>query len=350
MRFLLFLAVLLIGKNLFSQLTPQNGVAPSKAKKIALVNARIVVSPDKIIEDGTLIIQGDEIIDVGHLLITPSDAVKIDCKGATILPAFIELNSSIGMPKNEKGELQFRNDQKKGAYHWNEAIHPETNASELFSVDQKANEALVKMGYGFAVTHVNDGIFRGNGSFVSLGNENSNKQLLHPLAAQFLSYEKGSARVGYPSSQMGSIALIRQTFYDAQWYSQGEACESNLSLGAINDSKKLPFIFQTSDKLEMLRAEKIATEFNLRFNYFGSGSEYMAIDKLKFATGYMIVPFNFPEPYDVKDPYVARQIPLSDLKHWELAPSNPYILRKNGVSLCFTSQGQNQTTHSPDWH
>lgn len=35
------------------------------------------------------------------------------------------------------------------------------------------------------------------------------------------------------------------------------------------------------------------------------------------------MPLNFPENYDVKDPFDALDISLKDMKHWELAPANP---------------------------
>jgi imidazolonepropionase-like amidohydrolase len=66
----------------------------------------------------------------------------------------------------------------------------------------------------------------------------------------------------------------------------------------------------------------------------------MAIRQLKNSADFIVLPINFPEPFDVKDPYISRQIPLSDLKHWELAPSNPAILAQNNVQFCFSSVGQ----------
>ncbi|MBK7443231.1 MAG: hypothetical protein IPI65_17490 [Bacteroidetes bacterium] len=32
------------------------------------------------------------------------------------------------------------------------------------------------------------------------------------------SFLKGGSTQDYPTSEMGSIALLRQTFYDADWY------------------------------------------------------------------------------------------------------------------------------------
>jgi len=338
-----FLFIIFISFCSLSQYNPQNGTIASKPKMVAFKNARIIVSPEKTIENGTLLIEDDRIVDVGVLVIVPERAIEIDCKGKTIVPAFIEMYSNVGLPKpigaNNSNRPQLES-SKQGAYYWNETMHPETDASQIYQIDQKANEELVKMGFGFAVTHIQDGISRGTGAFVSLGFESSNKQLILPQAAQFYSFEKGISKQTYPSSQMGSIALLRQFFYDYEWYAQTKPNETNLSLEHLKETIGLPFIFKTADKWEILRARKIADEFNYSFHFLGSGNEYMAVPALKNSKNTIILPINFPEPYEVKDPYIARQIPLSDLKHWELAPSNPAILVQNTIPICFTSLGQ----------
>ena len=326
----------------FSQVKPQNGTALSKPKMVAFKHAKILVSPTKTIENGTLLIENDKIVAVGTFVVIPKHAVEIDCKGKTIIPAFIETHANVGLPKpsstySPRPQLE---SSKLGAYYWNETIHPETDAGNLYQIDQKANEQLIKMGFGFALTHVQDGVARGTGAFVSLGLEETNKQLIHPQAAQFFSFEKGVSRQTYPSSQMGSIALLRQFFHDFEWYKQTKQDEVNLSLAHMQKTSHLPMVLYTTDKWEILRGRKIANEFNYTFSYVGSGNEYAAVGALKKNKERIILPVNFPEPYDVKDPYISRQIPLSDLKHWELAPSNPSILVKNNIPICLTSKGQ----------
>ena len=101
----------------------------------------------------------------------------------------------------------------------------------------------------------------------------------------------------------------------------------------------LPKFFQTEDKLEILRASKIANEFNLNFIYLGSGNEYEAIDPLKKINPKIVIPINFPNAYDVSDPYISRLIPLSQLKHWELAPLNFKILKENNIEVAISSSG-----------
>ena len=328
---------------IFAQISPLNGVKDSQAPYYALKNATIVVSPEKTIRNGILLIQGDKIVDVGTIILIPEGTVEIDCNGKTIFPAFIESYSSVGLPKPTQSQTGSSRPQlessKKGAYYWNESIHPEIHSEELYEIDEKANEELLKMGFGMALTHVQDGIMRGTGSLVSLGSTNANKQLVVGKSAQVMSFEKGISRQTYPSSQMGSIALLRQTFYDFKWYEKTKPTEINLSLQALVENNELPFLFKTSDKWEILRAKKIADEFGYQFNYIGSGNEYMALNELKNFGDFIVVPINFPEAYDVKDPYVARQVPLSDLKHWELAPSNLHALSTVNVPFCITSNG-----------
>ena len=36
-----------------------------------------------------------------------------------------------------------------------------------------------------------------------------------------------------------------------------------------------------------------------------------------------IIPINFPEAYDVSDPFLANYISLEDMRAWNQAPSNP---------------------------
>lgn len=157
--------------------------------------------------------------------------------------------------------------------------------------------------------------------------------------SQHYSFEKGTSSENYPSSQMGAIALLRQTFYDMQWYAKANPSAYNTSLDKLNQSLNVPFIFQAEDHLEVLRAEAIANEFSFRFNILGGGDEYKIVKQLNNTKHRLILPLNFPAAYNVKDPYISRQLPLSKLKHWELAPSNPAILAANTIPFCLSSYG-----------
>lgn len=340
MKLYSFILALVFLTHALGQVNPLNGVKESKPIYYALKNATIYISPDKVIKNGTLLIKGDKIEKYGALVSIPKDAVEIDCSGKVILPSFIELNTDIGLPKLEnksRGEQPQIDSEKNGAGYWNEAIHPEVDASELYKADAKANKELIEKGFGFALTRQKDGIAQGTGTFVSLGAiQFPALKMSTPLS--FYSFSKGVSRQSYPSSQMGSIALLRQAFYDATYYATHAQRENN-ALKALNDQKSGVQFFDTRDKLEIQRAQKIAEEFNLQFVYIGSGNEYDIVNDLKIKKPTVILPINFPEAYDVKNPYVSRQIPLSQLKQWELAPMNPAILAQHKIPFSISSHG-----------
>ncbi|HLV41625.1 MAG TPA: amidohydrolase family protein [Brumimicrobium sp.] len=336
--------VIIISTISFGQLpVPYNGVKKSEASAYVLYNAKIIVGPDNIIKKGSLVIQNGKIKSVGKQVRHPKGAVLIDMEGKTIVPSFIESYSSIGLPKatgqNWTPRPQIES-SKSGAYYWNEAIHPEVEAAQHFKVDKKGSENLQKMGFSVAVTHIDDGIARGNGAIVALGDLEHKDAVIKSNGGAYFSFHKGVSKQSYPSSQMGSIALLRQAFYDAQYYANNKESNSeNLSLNALNNQFEHPLIFSVDDKLEVFRVNKIGEEFNLNFIVLGAGNEFEEIKEFKDWKNPMILPINFPDAYDVNDPYVALQIPLGDLKEWELAPSNPYLLKKNNVTFALTSKG-----------
>ncbi|PWH82938.1 amidohydrolase family protein [Brumimicrobium oceani] len=346
MKTIYFLSFLLLFTVTFSfgQIpVPNNGMKKSEPSTYVLRNAKIIVSPEKIIKKGSLVIKDGKVISVGKLVRFPDGAIVMDMEGKTIVPSFIESYSSVGLPKAEvskNAEDPQIETSKEGAYYWNESIHPEVNAANEFKVDKKASETLQKMGFSVAATHIDDGIARGNGALVALGDIPYKKAILKANGAAYFSLEKGVSRQTYPSSQMGVIALLRQALYDAEYYkNHEESIAANLSLAALNKQLSGPIIFSVNDKLEVLRVQKIAEEFGLEFVIVGGGNEFEQIHDFKDWKQPMILPINFSAAYDVGDPYISQQIPLGDLKEWELAPSNPYLLKKNNVQFAISSKG-----------
>ena len=142
---------------------------------------------------------------------------------------------------------------------------------------------------------------------------------------------------------MGSMALIRQVFHDAKWYAKGNATNKDLSLDAFNSNKSLIQIFNAGDKLNSLRAAKIGNEFGVKYLIKGSGNEFERINEIKKTGATYIIPLNFPDAYDVSDPYLAQQVSLSDMKFWNQAPFNLKILLDNNVSFVLSSSDLKET-------
>ncbi|MFN0200292.1 MAG: amidohydrolase family protein, partial [Bacteroidia bacterium] len=268
--------------------------------------------------------------------------------GKFIYPTFIDIFNDYGMP-DPKAEAPAPAQRpqmlsnKKGAFAWNEALKTEFRANENFLFQTEKAKNLKSSGFGATLSHRFDGISRGTGVVLTLADVREHEAIVKANAAHILTFSKGTSTQDYPNSLMGGIALLRQTYYDAQWY-KNQKEEYNASLEAWNNAMVLPQIFAVGNVLEALRAHKIAKEFNLSYIIKGAGDEYKRLNELKATGASLILPLKFPDAYDVEDPYDALQVDLADLKHWEIAPSNPARVAKAGINFAFTSTGLKNTS------
>ncbi|WP_460984210.1 amidohydrolase family protein [Spirosoma fluminis] len=324
---------------------PRNGVYDDRPGLYAFTNATIVVDPQTTLQNATLLIRNGRVEAVGTTVNLPAGVVVADLKGKRIYPAFIDIDSDYGMPEVKAERRAFTappqyESNKKGAYYWNQAIQPETDASVLFKADTKKADELRKLGFGAVLAHPHDGIVRGTGALVTLADDRENTLVLKPNATAHYSFSKGSSGQTYPNSLMGSVALLRQAMYDADWYKRvGAKEQANMSLDAFSRIRSLPVVFEASDKLGVLRADKIGDEFGIQYVIRGGGDEYQRLDEIKATGASLIVPLNFPQAYDVEDAWDADNVSLAEMKHWELAPTNAGRLANANVSFALTSAG-----------
>lgn len=323
---------------------PQSAPSDSREKAYALTNATVYVDYKTRIEGATLLIRKGKVEACGLKVVVPADAVRIDCSGKTIYPAFIDLYAgSVGLgsgsaPQPPQPGTRGGAPRKEGAYIWNMALHPEFDAAAAYRHDAKAAEEWRKYGFGLLLAHRPDGIMRGSGALIALNDGRPHDNLLRSRASAHFSFRKGNSPDAYPSSLMGCIALLRQTYYDAAWYkAEGYKQEQNLGLKAWNELQNLPAIFEASDKLDLFRIGQIAREFNARYIVKTSGNEYQRLEEVKALGMPLILSLNFPESYDARNPYDALQISLTELKHWEMAPSNPARVAQAGIPFALTA-------------
>lgn len=321
---------------------PVNGPHNQLPRYDVFIKATVVTDYQTILTNATLIIKDGKVEQVGTNIAIPKNALVHDMRGRWIYPAFIDLYSNYGVKNETEKKGQNRNNtfvsNKAGAYHWNEAIKAEIDAVNQFSPDPNKAEQLRAYGFGAVLSGTQDGIYRGTATLVHTGNQPEQQLIIKDKAATGLSFQKGSSTVDYPSSLMGAIALLRQTYLDAQWYKK-QTTEKNLTMDAWISQQQLPQIFAAENKLNILRADRIGDEFGIQYIIKGGGDEYQRINEIKATAAPLIIPVNFPKPYDVSDPFDADLISTADLKHWEMAPANLAILTKNNIEYSITSQG-----------
>ena len=333
MKQLLYILIL-IGTGLVkAQKTfPINGIRDERNLIHAYVNATVIVNSKITIQKATILIKESTILEVGTQVTIPKDAVIHDCLGKFIYPSFIDPYTQMGVKKEPLS--------KGIASAWNLALRTDVDALRLFTYSESQAENWRKAGFGLVQTFHADGIARGNAIVVSTASKPIQEIVMLPQSAALYSFKKGTSNQDYPSSLMGAIALIRQTYYDALWYAtQGYKEQTNLGLKRWNELQNLQQYFETQSWQQALMAAAIAKEFNKKYVVVGSGDEYQRIDELK-KTGFdFIIPVNFPKPFRFHDLIEGATAELSDLQHWLYAPSNPAFLQRNNINFSFTANG-----------
>ena len=325
---------------------PVTGIRDNGTGFHALVGARVVTAPGQVLDGATIVIRNGLIQRVGRNMQPPAGARVWDLDGLTIYPGFIDAHADLGMDAvPEGGDV--------GPTHWNPQVRAWFSTTMNLQDDADRRAALRSQGFGTALVVPKQGIFRGTASVVNLGDTGVRDRVLRPDLAQAMGFQRSFQLGGaYPNSAMGTIALMKQTFMDADWYvrawgayeASGRAFlppETSAALAALEDAVQgdQPIVFETGSEEEYLRAHKLAAEYGVDAWYRGSGQEYRILDVLRGRTDPLIIPLSFPDAPNVNDPESALNASLADLRDWYLAPTSPAQLAGAGVRFAITSDG-----------
>ena len=318
-----------------------SGVKTTESNYTALTNATINVSPTETIENATLLIKDGKVVSVGKSVNLPKNTTKIDLTGKTIYPSFIDMYTTFGIKKPERGGNGPRYSASRSGFYWNDHVMPEQDVMASFKYDAKAASELHQLGFGVVNTHIPDGIVRGTGALIALNNDADNSmRVVDGETTQHFSFSKSvKSRQAYPSSIMGSMALLRQMYDDAEWYAAGNIDTKDLSLEALNGNKNLLQIFEAGNRANVMRADKVGDAYNIQYAILGGGDEYERIDEIKATNATLILPIDFRAAYDVENAFLASTLSLSDMRAWNQEPHNPRLLAENGVQFALTTHG-----------
>lgn len=319
---------------------PPSHVRDAAPSIIAFTNTTLHTDARTVIKKATLLIRDGEVVAAGEKVSVPAGAMVRDLSGLHIWPALIEPYSDLGLPSSAPEE---RKGENKAARHWNAALRADANAHELYKADAEKASKLREQGFALAIAHRMDGIARGTSAAIALNDEPPVKSIVQADAAAHFSFRKGSSPDNYPSSLMGSIAMLRQAMLDARWYvSLPQKKETDAVLNALSDQMAGRMVCEASDRNDVLRWSKLLREFQLAGIVKSGGDEYARLAEIKSAGMPLIVPFAQPEAFDVEDPYDALEVSYARLKHWELAMRNAYLLDSAGVAFALTTHGRKE--------
>jgi imidazolonepropionase-like amidohydrolase len=238
----------------FSPLNPPpNGVRRADSTWHALTNATVHVRPGLTLDNATVVIRDGRIVSVTggaegsdgvrRAPATPAGAggARVwDATGLHIYPGFIDAHVEVDAPPP---------DANAPGVHWNERVMPQRSALDGAGVDEATASSLRRLGFTAAGIVPRGGVFRGQSAVVSLAKPAGDSSADRPPVYRERAYQgvafdttrRGGRGGGgedpdvtrwssYPNSQMGAIALIRQTLIDADW--QVEARKSGAQFAA----------------------------------------------------------------------------------------------------------------------
>ncbi|MFT5285946.1 MAG: imidazolonepropionase-like amidohydrolase [Planctomycetota bacterium] len=346
----LALALSFLASPQFAQ-APQRGPRHVDPRWHALTHATLIPAPGERIEDATIVVRDGLILSVSSGAAAPEGARVWDCSGLFIYAGLIEPYFEVEAPEPDEA----------GA-HWNAMVMPQRSALDGAGISKSERESLRALGFTAACLSPKGGILRGTSELVGLGESETTTAAasvsrLGSEIYQTFSFETargewkrgGPSISGDPSSEMGAIALLRQTFSDAMWYQQSqstyrispessEPVEVRDALAALGTgSSGTRLLFDSRTELQLLRASRLAKEFGRSLMVLGSGAEYRRLDAVLESQLAVIVPLNFPMTPEVATLAQAERVSLRTLMSWEQAPANPRRLVDAGIKTVLTS-------------
>ncbi|MEZ6037099.1 MAG: amidohydrolase family protein [Planctomycetota bacterium] len=335
---LVVLAVL--SASALAQGPPHNGPRPVAPGWYALRNARIVTEPGREIARGTIVLRDGMIAAVGADVTAPAGATVVDCAGLTVYPGLIEPFVATDVPALDATTT----DQ-----HWNPMVQPQRNALDGALLAEGDRNGLRALGFAAAAVAPSGGILKGTAAVILIDepSETDKPRVLRRAAYAVASLQTN--RGGYPNSEMGAIAVLRQSLADGLWYERSQkavtrdaalaahAPQPSAALQAIADQRDLPLWCDTQNELQALRLLDVAAEFERRAVIVGSGMEFRRLAALREAGAAVIVPLQLPDAPDVSTAALAERTSLRQLQSWEQAPTNSFRLLDAGLEVAWTT-------------
>ncbi|MXY90699.1 MAG: amidohydrolase family protein [Gammaproteobacteria bacterium] len=344
-RFLAAGAALLVCLPVSAQenLTP-NGIADQRAGAYAFLNANIYQPDGSILAGGSLLVREGRIVGINDDDDVPAGYFPIDLAGKYVYPGLIDIYTDYGIPEldrpqdeNGGGENLEPDDRARNV---NDAIRADFRAAAAFAPDEDDREELRERGFTAVLSLLPDGIARGTSALITLGDERASEAIVVADAAAHYSLDKGTSIQAMPTSLMGSFALLRQTYMDAEWFGAQEPRPfTDATLEAWNGTQDLPQIMEVDNWQEALTVDGMGDDFSVQYVLKTTGDSYRRVEEIAATGASLIVPLDFPEAPEVADPLNAEEVSFEALKHWELAPFNPRLLAEQGIDFSLTSAG-----------
>lgn len=334
------------------------------------MGGKVHVRPGLVVDAATIVIRDGLIEAVGKEVKPPDEARVWDLKGFTVYAGFIDAYltcASVPPASQERldrdltaGATGFfgvsgseRDPGQPGPGNEIAQITPERRVGTTYTPDAKILDSLRQVGFTAGNVVPERGILRGTSALIAFSDANPNDALIKADVFQHAVFAADSgARAAYPASLMGILAVLRQTFFDAEHYAREHADHEqrpegrvrpafNPSLQALKPvlEKRTSLVVEPRSALMVDRAAHLIRELGLNAIFVSSGQEWRRPQLAKAAGGAFVVPLNFPELSKLPEDDDWNGVTLDQLRVWDWAAENPAVLRKQHIEIALTTYG-----------
>ncbi|MFP6584309.1 MAG: amidohydrolase family protein [Candidatus Hydrogenedentota bacterium] len=357
---------------------------------IAITGVTASPDPNSTIENATIIIHHGRITAIGNQSDLPRNARVISASGLYAYPGFIDAATHLGIkdkkPSDDKLDLVKEDEypvNQGPRTHMQQAnrlgVWPHLGVSDFYKQDDDAMDAYRAAGFTTALVTPHPDIMTGAGDVIQLSGSPLRSATLASRITQILgfgdfediSYSDGRA---YPGSKMGSVAMLRQLYMDAEWY----RARNDLYVQQPNLLERPPidpvldamqplldrdqmWIFSVDTPNEIHHALDLALEFNQRIAILGGKEAWKVADRLARENVPVIVSLDFDEkpklapkpskgnktyttvswtPEFEKDFLEPKAVREDRVRLWEEQVNNLHALQAAGVQVAITGRDQ----------
>jgi imidazolonepropionase-like amidohydrolase len=320
----------------------------------AIKDAQIVTGTGKTITKGTIVFRDGLITDVGESVKVPADARIINGAGLTVYPGLIDGYTNIGLaapaqPQRGAGAAQAAAASGQQAQPEQALGDPSISAADQVKPGGATVEDARSVGITAALTSPRQGIFPGQSAVINLAGNETSKLVVRAPVALTVQFTTSAGFFGvYPNSLMGTVAFIRQSFYDATRYRDEldryarnkrgvNRPEYDKKLAALQPALHgdMPVLFVVTTDGDVRRALRIADEFKLKPILAGALYGYRVADLIKAKNTPVILSVDYPRrPAELPE---DEDEPLRALEDRAETPKGAARLAQAGVKFAFTS-------------
>lgn len=317
----------------------------------AIVKCTVVPVSGPPVENGVILIRDGLIESVGVFgdITIPEDAEVIEAEEMFAYPGLISAHTNLLLvppspPSQAQREatISQQPDEKPG---WQKE---DLLAFENLQIKTSTIEDLYKAGITTVLIAPEQNIFAGQSVILNLHGENKEAMVLKQPFGLHINFV--TARGEYPSSLMGTMALLRQSFLDTEHYflykNQFAKSPGGLKRPQYDPFlesllpyvvEKKPVIFNCANLEDIKRAIRITEEFKLKSYISGANEAWRAVDWIKKSKLPLLVSLDYKPPNMSK--YVRQGEALKKDAEENIYPANASNLHKDGVKFALTSLG-----------